>query len=66
LLANPNLVRLFQEGVNEPSNPCSFCSECCARTAVLPLGCYDRRRFKSQDEMADQIMALSSPANPTI
>ena len=66
LLANPNLVQLFQEGVNEPSNPCSFCSECCARTAVLPLGCYDRRRFKSQDEMADQIMALSSPANPTI
>ncbi len=61
LLAHPNLVQMFEDGVNEPPNPCSYCSECCARTAVLPLGCYDRSRFKSQDEMANQIMALSSP-----
>jgi len=61
LLAHPNLVQMFEQGVNEPSNPCSYCSECCARTAVLPLGCYDQRRFASHDEMVDQIMALSSP-----
>jgi 2,4-dienoyl-CoA reductase (NADPH2) len=63
LLANPNLVQTFEQGVNEPSNPCSYCSECCARTAVLPLGCYDQRRFASQDEMVDHIMALSSPTD---
>jgi 2,4-dienoyl-CoA reductase (NADPH2) len=61
LLAHPNLIQMFEDGVNEPPNPCSYCSECCARTAVIPLGCYDRNRFKSQDEMAGQIMALSSP-----
>ena len=61
LLANPDLLRHFQEGYDEPPNPCSFCSECCARTAVFPLGCYDIRRFKSQEEMAEQIIAMSSP-----
>jgi 2,4-dienoyl-CoA reductase-like NADH-dependent reductase (Old Yellow Enzyme family) len=61
LLANPDLLKQFQGGYDLPANPCSFCSECCARTAVLPLGCYDIRRFGSQEEMAEQIAAMSSP-----
>jgi 2,4-dienoyl-CoA reductase (NADPH2) len=60
-LANPDLLHQFQTGRDEPIKPCSFCNECCARTAVLPLGCYDIRRFNSEDEMADQIVAMSSP-----
>ena len=61
LLANPDLLQQFQMGRDEPLKPCSFCNECCARTAVLPLGCYDVSRFDSEDEMAEQIVAMCSP-----
>jgi 2,4-dienoyl-CoA reductase-like NADH-dependent reductase (Old Yellow Enzyme family) len=61
LLANPDLLQQFQQGKDMPARPCTFCSECCTRTAILPLGCYDIRRFSSQEEMAEQIIAMSSP-----
>jgi 2,4-dienoyl-CoA reductase (NADPH2) len=61
LLANPDLLQQFEKGRDAPERPCSFCSECCTRTAILPLGCYDIRRFSSAEEMAEQIVALSSP-----
>ncbi len=60
LLANPDLLRQLADA-DLPKNPCSFCTLCCANTAVFPLGCYDERRFASQDEMMDQIIAWSSP-----
>ena len=60
LLANPDLLQQIKER-DEPLRPCSFCSECCTRTAVLPLGCYDIRRFETQEEMCAQIVAMSSP-----
>lgn len=59
LLANPDLLAHFKEG-RAPDKPCSFCSLCCTRTAVLPLGCYDRRRFASDDEMEAQILRFSA------
>jgi 2,4-dienoyl-CoA reductase-like NADH-dependent reductase (Old Yellow Enzyme family) len=62
LLANVDLLQQFKAGRNSPKCPCSFCSECCARTALFPLGCYDLRRFcGSQEKMMDQVMAWSSP-----
>jgi 2,4-dienoyl-CoA reductase (NADPH2) len=59
LLANPNLLQLFAAG-KTPAKPCTWCSLCCTRTAVLPLGCYDRRRFASDDEMEEQILRWSA------
>jgi 2,4-dienoyl-CoA reductase (NADPH2) len=59
LLANPDLLALFKEG-RAPEKPCSFCSLCCTRTSVLPLGCYDQRRFASAEEMEAQILRLSA------
>jgi 2,4-dienoyl-CoA reductase (NADPH2) len=67
LLANPDLLKQFQEDppLNEPRNPCTFCSLCCARTAVFPLGCYDVSRFNgSQEAMLDEILRISSPERP--
>jgi 2,4-dienoyl-CoA reductase-like NADH-dependent reductase (Old Yellow Enzyme family) len=58
LLANPNLLEIFRTH-NEPPNPCTFCNRCCTRTAVLPLGCYEPLRFKSQEEMERQIIEWS-------
>jgi 2,4-dienoyl-CoA reductase-like NADH-dependent reductase (Old Yellow Enzyme family) len=64
LLANPDLLDQFEAGANEPDNPCSFCSLCCASTAVFPLGCYDQTRFKTQEKMVNQILAWCSPNAP--
>lgn len=61
LLANRDLLAQFRNGVAEPTNPCSFCSLCCARTAVFPLGCYDVSRFATPERMLEQIMEWSSP-----
>lgn len=70
LLANPDLIHQFRKGLNEPANPCTFCSLCCTRTAVLPLGCYDIRRFHdtpemtAQDQMEQEIMRWSADSTP--
>lgn len=56
LLANPNLINLFRQGITEPARPCSYCNRCSVVTGVLPLGCYDRSRFPSQSAMEAQIM----------
>ncbi|MGH7880911.1 MAG: tRNA-dihydrouridine synthase, partial [Candidatus Binataceae bacterium] len=59
LLANPDLLAIFASGKDQPDNPCTFCNRCCSRTAVLPLGCYERSRFGSQDEMEQKILDWS-------
>lgn len=62
LLANPDLLALFRAGVEAPERPCTLCNRCAIRTTLYPLGCYDRSRFDSEDEMEAQILAWS--ANP--
>jgi 2,4-dienoyl-CoA reductase (NADPH2) len=56
LLANPDLISLYRQGVELPPKPCNHCNRCSAATAVLPLGCYNRERFASQAAMQNQIM----------
>jgi 2,4-dienoyl-CoA reductase-like NADH-dependent reductase (Old Yellow Enzyme family) len=63
LLANPDLLEHFRRGTT-PEKACSWCNECCTRTAVLPLGCYDLTRFKNQDEMEAQILQWSADPRP--
>jgi 2,4-dienoyl-CoA reductase (NADPH2) len=64
LLANPDLLDQFDKGANRPKNPCSFCSLCCASTAIFPLGCYDQDRFETPERMMNQILAWCSPNAP--
>ena len=59
LLANPDLLKHFAE-YSVPDKPCTWCSQCCTRTAVLPIGCYDASRFASQELMQEQILRWSS------
>jgi len=61
LIANPCLVKDFEDGRNAPANPCSYCNKCVGRTTTGPLGCYDERRFVSRDEMVKQIMGWNQP-----
>jgi 2,4-dienoyl-CoA reductase-like NADH-dependent reductase (Old Yellow Enzyme family) len=62
LLANPDLLK-YLAAYTMPPKPCTWCSQCCTRTAVLPLGCYDASRFKSQQEMQEQIMRWSADSS---
>ncbi|MFO1288942.1 MAG: NADH:flavin oxidoreductase [Rubrivivax sp.] len=66
LLANPDLLQAFAENrVPESGKPCTFCSKCCTRTAVLPLGCYEPSRFgDSIALMQKQILETSSDLSP--
>ncbi|MDQ8731634.1 NADH:flavin oxidoreductase [Bradyrhizobium sp. LHD-71] len=64
LIANPDLLKQFEKGLERPENPCSFCTLCCSHTAVFPLGCYDERRFESREDMLNQVIALCSPQAP--
>ncbi|MCW5634903.1 MAG: hypothetical protein KIT17_16330 [Rubrivivax sp.] len=63
LLANPDLLERFACG-EAPAKPCTFCSACCTRTAVLPLGCYERKRFRTRAEMEQKILEWSSDLRP--
>ena len=63
LLANPDLLAQLTQA-NTPERPCSFCTLCCAHTAVFPLGCYDQRRFATQEAMLNQVLAWCSPNAP--
>jgi len=60
LLANPDLPRLFAQGVDVPERPCTFCNRCAIRTTLFPLGCYEPLRFDSQDAMEAQILDWSA------
>ena len=59
LLANPDLPRMFEAGQEEPDRPCTFCNRCAIRTTLFPVGCYEPRRYDSQEEMEEQILSLS-------
>src|SRR5207302_2521901 len=61
LLANPDLPEQFRAGVEVPARPCTFCNRCSVRTTILPLGCYEPKRFSSQEEMERQIVDWCSP-----
>ena len=64
LLANPHLLALYAQGIDQPPVPCTHCNRCSIATGVLPLGCYDRSRFASQDAMEAQILWWSVGPDP--
>jgi len=60
LLANPDLLQYLAAN-EKPPKPCTWCNQCCTRTAVLPLGCYDVSRFNNNvAAMQEQILQWSA------
>jgi len=66
LLANPDLPKLFAEGVEAPERPCTYCNRCPVRTTMFPLGCYEPARFDSTAEMEAQILEWSGQPNAPV
>jgi 2,4-dienoyl-CoA reductase (NADPH2) len=58
LVANPDLVRLFEHGYDSPPRPCTYCNRCLFNFIENPLGCYEESRFDSREEMIRQILSV--------
>jgi 2,4-dienoyl-CoA reductase (NADPH2) len=58
LVANPDLVQLFEQGQDAPPRPCTYCNKCLFNFLENPLGCYDETRFDSREELVRQILSV--------
>jgi 2,4-dienoyl-CoA reductase-like NADH-dependent reductase (Old Yellow Enzyme family) len=61
LIANNDLVKLWQEGHDRPQNPCLYTNKCLINQVENPLGCYEPSRYASHDEMVRDIMSVYDP-----
>jgi 2,4-dienoyl-CoA reductase (NADPH2) len=61
LIANPNLVQLWQSGLDKPPKPCTYSNKCLINQLENPLGCYDESRFDSHEEMVREILTVYEP-----
>jgi len=61
LIANNDLVKTFAAGKDRPDEPCTYCNKCLANAAKNPLGCYEESRFRSHEEMIEEIMTVFDP-----
>jgi 2,4-dienoyl-CoA reductase-like NADH-dependent reductase (Old Yellow Enzyme family) len=54
LLANPDLVRRFAEGQDQPDRPCTYCNKCAVNALMYPLACWEESRFDTREQMFDE------------
>jgi 2,4-dienoyl-CoA reductase (NADPH2) len=65
LVANPDLVRFFEQGLDRAPRPCTYCNKCLFRFVEDPLGCYEELRYESREEMVREILSVfEAPAYP--
>ena len=58
LVANPDLVRHFERGLDRAPRPCTYCNRCLFRFVEDPLGCYEEARYDSREEMVREILSV--------
>jgi 2,4-dienoyl-CoA reductase-like NADH-dependent reductase (Old Yellow Enzyme family) len=64
LVANPNLLALWQGGHDRPPKPCTFSNKCLFHLLESPLGCYDQSRYANREEMLREIYSVFSAEPP--
>jgi 2,4-dienoyl-CoA reductase-like NADH-dependent reductase (Old Yellow Enzyme family) len=62
LVANPDLVRHFEHGLDQAPRPCTYCNRCLFNFIENPLGCYEPLRFDSHEAMVREILSVYEPA----
>jgi 2,4-dienoyl-CoA reductase-like NADH-dependent reductase (Old Yellow Enzyme family) len=62
LVANNDLVRLFERGLDRPPRPCTYSNKCLFSVLEHPIGCYDESRYDSREQMAAEIMSVFEPS----
>ncbi len=60
LIANNDLVKIWESGKDLPDRPCTYCNRCLVNAPKNPLGCYEEIRYESYDEMVETIMSIYS------
>lgn len=58
LVANNDLVQQWAAGKDRPERPCSYCNRCLVSAMKNPMGCYDQDRYKTRDEMIEEVMSV--------
>ncbi len=61
LIANPDLVQLWQQGHDRPPRPCTYSNKCLINQVENPLGCYEESRFATREEMVQEILTVYEP-----
>ena len=61
LIANNDLVKLWQAGHDAPPRPCTYSNKCLINQLENPLGCYEASRFDSHEEMVAEILSVFDP-----
>jgi 2,4-dienoyl-CoA reductase-like NADH-dependent reductase (Old Yellow Enzyme family) len=62
LVANNDLVRLFEQGLNRAPRPCTYSNKCLFNVLEHPVGCYDESRYDSRAAMVAEIMSVFEPS----
>ncbi len=62
LVANNDLVKQFEQGIDRPARPCTYCNRCLVNAVENPMGCYDESRFPSREAMIQEILTVFEPA----
>lgn len=59
LIANPDLVKHWEAGLDVPPKPCTFCNKCLLNAPENPLGCYEPARYDgNREKMIETIMRV--------
>lgn len=58
LLANPDMPRMFAEGLDRPPRPCTYCNKCLVNFLENPIGCYEESRYESREAMIEEIFSV--------
>ena len=62
LIANNDLVKIFEAGHDRAERPCTYCNRCLVNVLENPLGCYELARYDGDSErMLRQIMSVYEP-----
>jgi 2,4-dienoyl-CoA reductase (NADPH2) len=59
LIANNDLVKVFERDLDLPDRPCTHCNKCLLNAPKNPLGCYELDRFNGDYQaMIDEILTV--------
>jgi len=58
LIANPELPRMFADGLDRAPRPCTYCNKCLINFVESPLGCYEEVRYDSREAMVREILSV--------
>lgn len=61
LIANPEMPKMFEQGLDQPPVPCTYCNKCLVNVVENPLGCYEEARYTTREAMMEDILSVFKP-----